>query len=356
MSAERRQTGVPTDGDPGLRPERQASPAALGRRPWRRKGRGGGKGENLMVPRAEFRSYYGLPVLNAPTWQDHDIAGYLFLGGLAGASSALGAAADLTGRPHLARALKVGATGALGGSLYALIHDLGRPERFLNMLRVAKVTSPMSMGTWLLGAYAPAVGTAAATALTGGLPRTGRAATVGAGVLGAGVATYTAALISNTAVPVWHDAHREMPFLFAGSAASAAGGLGMLAAPLDEAGPARRAGLVGAMAEIAAGRVMERRMGEVAEPLSSGLGGRLVRLGEILSALGGLLGITLGRRRRRAAAAAGASLLAGSLLTRFGIFHAGMASADDPRYTVGPQRDRLQASRNGDDPSRDGAS
>ncbi|WP_433540776.1 NrfD/PsrC family molybdoenzyme membrane anchor subunit [Streptosporangium sandarakinum] len=238
------QTDVRLDDDPGLRPEREAAVGAAGR-PRRRR-----RGERLMVPEAEFRSYYGKAVINEPTWQAHDIAGYLFLGGLAGASSTLAAAGELTGRPHLARACKAGALCALGGSLYALIHDLGRPGRFLHMLRVFKVISPMNMGTWILSGYGPQAGVAAATAVTGWFPRLGRAATVGAGLTGPLVATYTAALISDTAVPAWHDGYREMPFLFAGSAAASAGGLGMLAAPVGEAGPARRAALAGVVSGL----------------------------------------------------------------------------------------------------------
>ncbi|MBF8185202.1 polysulfide reductase NrfD [Nonomuraea sp. K274] len=321
------QTDVRLDGSAELRPDREATP-----------GSAGGRRARLTPAGTGPDSYYGQPVLNEPTWQAHDIAAYLFLGGLAGASSTLAAAAELTGRPHLARASKVGALCALGGSLYALIHDLGRPARFLNMLRVFKVTSPMSVGTWILTAYGPQAGVAAATATTGLLPGAGRAATIGAGLAGPAVATYTAALICDTAVPAWHEGYREMPFLFAGSAAAAAGGLGMLAAPLAEAGPARRAALAGAAAECLAAARMERRMGPVAEPLRRS---RLLRAGEALSLAGALAGITAGRRSRLAAAAAGAALLAGSALTRFGIFHAGMESANDPKYTVQPQRRRL---------------
>ena len=90
------------------------------------------------------------------------------------------------------------------------------------MLRVFKVTSPMSAGSWLLAGDGPVAGAAAASAVTGRLPRAGAAATAAAGVLGPAIATYTAALLANTAVPAWHDGHREMPYLFAGSAASAA--------------------------------------------------------------------------------------------------------------------------------------
>ncbi|WP_433429808.1 NrfD/PsrC family molybdoenzyme membrane anchor subunit [Nonomuraea sp. CA-141351] len=321
------QTDVRLDGSAELRTEREATPGSAGHRR-----------ERLRPSQATFDSYYGLPVLNEPTWQAQDIAGYLFLGGLAGASSTLAAAAELTGRPRLARAGKVAAVCALGGSLYSLIHDLGRPERFLNMLRVFKVTSPMSVGTWILTAYGPQAGFAAAADLAGRFPRLGRAATVGAALTGPAVATYTAALICDTAVPAWHEGFREMPFLFAGSAAAAAGGLGMLAAPPSEAGPARRAALLGAAAECVAAVRMERRLGPLAEPLKRS---RLLRAGEVLVLAGALAGMTAGRRSRLAAAAAGAALLAGSACTRFGIFHAGVESANDPKYTVQQQRRRL---------------
>ncbi|MEV4377763.1 NrfD/PsrC family molybdoenzyme membrane anchor subunit [Streptosporangium sp. NPDC049644] len=328
------QTDVRLDDARDLRPEREAITRPAGPR---------ARGERSTVPKAGFRSYYGRPVLQPIPWTDHDIAGYLFLGGLAGASSTLAAAADLTGRRCLARAAKAGAACALGGSLYALIHDLGRPARFLNMLRVFKVTSPMSVGAWILGAYGPPTGLAALTAVTGRLPRTGRAATATAGLIGPALATYTAALIADTAVPVWHEAYRELPWLFAGSAAASAGGLGMLAAPVSEAGPARNLAVAGALAEYAAARRMERRLGMVARPLGTGRGGVLLRLGKALNMTGAVAAQTLARRDRAAAVGAGAALLAGALCTRFGIFHAGLESSRDPRYTVQPQRARLEA-------------
>lgn len=296
-----------------------------------------------MVPEAQFGSYYGKPVLNPPVWEARDIAGYLFLGGLAGASSLLGAGAHVTGLPALARVSKVGALGAGAVSLVALVHDLGRPERFLHMLRVFKPTSPMSVGSWLLAGYVPLAGVAAASALSGRLPRLGATATGGAALLGPAVASYTAALIADTAVPAWHDGHREMPYVFVGSAATAAGGLGMLAAPLAECRPARALAVLGVAGELGTFQLLRRRLGMVAEPYSTGTGGRLVRTGEVLSAAGAA-GAVLGRRSRIATALSGAALLAASALTRFGIFHAGMQSARDPRYTVEPQRLRLRDS------------
>ncbi|HET8603434.1 MAG TPA: NrfD/PsrC family molybdoenzyme membrane anchor subunit, partial [Marmoricola sp.] len=128
----------------GVQPKIPGRGALTGSKSGRRRRRGGG--EQAMVPDATFTSYYGKPIINSPVWSSPDIPGYLFLGGLAGASSGLAAAADLTGRPGVSKVSKVGAAVGATLSLAALVHDLGRPGRFLNMLRVFKVTSPMSVG------------------------------------------------------------------------------------------------------------------------------------------------------------------------------------------------------------------
>ena len=133
-----------------------------------------------------------------------------------------------------------------------------------------------------------------------------------------------------------------MPYVFVGSAATAAGGLGLLRAPVTEQGPARTLALLGVAAESGVFEWMKKRIGMVGEPYSSGKGGRLIHLGETL-ALAGAAGAVLGRRSRSGSALSGAALLAASVSTRFGIFHAGMDSARDPRYTVEPQRERLGA-------------
>jgi formate-dependent nitrite reductase membrane component NrfD len=286
-------------------------------------------------------SYYGQPVINPPVWAERDIAGYLFLGGLAGASSILAAGGDFTARPTLARRCRLCASGAIGLSLAALIHDLGRPLRFINMMRVVKPTSPMSIGTWILAAYSPLNLAGSASDLTGIGRPIGRAAGVGAGALGAAVATYTAALIANTAVPAWHDGYREMPFLFAGSAAAAGAGFGLLAAPRAENAPAQRMAVAGGVAELVAEQLMERRLGVVAESMQEGTAGKRLTAAKALTGLGALGAATLARRSRLAAAVSGGALIAGSALTRFGVFAAGMASAKDPKYTVEPQRARL---------------
>jgi Polysulphide reductase, NrfD len=297
-----------------------------------------------MVPEAEFRSYYGMPVLNRPVWEPLDIAGYLFLGGLAGASSVVAAVCDVRGMEQVARVSKAGAAGAAALSLVALVHDLGKPTRFLNMLRVFKVTSPMNVGSWLLSAYAPAALVAAASALTGRARPVGLAATAGAAALGPAVASYTAVLISNTAVPAWHDGYREMPVVFVGSGAMAAGGLALLVAPADEQGFPRRVAVAGGVVEIAATELMKRRMGVARESYERGRARLLMRTSEALVAGGCVLAV-LGRGRRTAGLVSGALLLGSSAMTRFAIFHAGVDSADDPRQTVQPQRERAGRGR-----------
>lgn len=331
---------VRRDGQHGVRPGREAAVGSAGGNGSGPDGRRGSKRREEVVPPARFESYYGRAVLNQPVWHAPDIPGYFFLGGLAGASSFLAAGLQLRGRCRAATRYKVVAAAALGGSLYGLIHDLGRPARFPYMLRIVKPTSPMSVGSWFLATYAPAAAGSAVAAVTGRLPRLGGLATGVAAAVGIPVATYTAVLVTNTAVPAWHDGHREMPVVFVGSAAASAGGAGLVMLPSADAGAARVAGAAGGAIEVAASWVMERRMGFTAEPYRTGRAGRLSRAAKAMSAAGAALA-AVGGARRPVAVLGGALLLAGSAATRFAIFEAGRASAADPKYTVVPQRQRL---------------
>ncbi len=304
-----------------------------------------------MVPDATFTSYYGRQVVKPSPWEA-DIPAYLFFGGLAAGSSLLAAGGDLTGRPALRRTGRLGALVAVTVSLGALVHDLGRPKRFLNMLRTAKLTSPMSVGTWLLSGYGPFAGAAAGAELLGMLPMAqsgplsrlvtfGRPLGVVAALGAPPVAAYTAVLLADTATPSWHDAYRELPFVFVGSAAAASGGLGMISSPVDQAGPARRMALGGALLELGAEHRMEASMGITAEPFHQGKAGILMRASKALT-IAGAAGSLLAGRSRAAAVLSGAALMAGSVCTRFGVFEAGQQSARDPKYTVVPQRERLE--------------
>jgi hypothetical protein len=294
-----------------------------------------------MVERAGFRSYYGRPVLKPHVWRP-EVPWYFFAGGLTGASAALSVAAGVAGNRTLARRAWLVTLAAGTASPALLIADLGRPERFLNMLRVFKITSPMSVGAWVVAATGSSVGLATASEALGTLPRVGRAARAASGLLGLPMATYTAALVANTAVPAWHEARRELPFLFAASAAASAGAAAAAVTPAPDAGPARRLAAGGAAVELAVAGLMKRRLGELAEPYRNGRAGRLARAAGALSAAGALLLGVRGGKRPFAIGGA-AALLAGSLLERWAVFEAGHASASDPRYTVAPQRARLRS-------------
>ncbi|MGV0788340.1 NrfD/PsrC family molybdoenzyme membrane anchor subunit [Mycolicibacterium sp. XJ2] len=306
--------------------------------------------EQLAVPKAEFRSYYGKQILKTPVW-DWRIAAYLFCGGLSGGAAMLAAGADLTGRTELRKVTRIGSLVSVLASLYFLIADLGRPERFHHMLRVAKPSSPMSMGTWILSAYGPGAGVIAVaelmprrlrkTALGRLVERAARPAGLWAAGTASGVASYTAVLLSQTAVPAWREAHPYLPFVFTGSAAASGAGLGMLLAPYGETGPARRMAVLGAGMEVGASRLMERRMGVEGEAYTTGRPHRLRQASEVLT-VGGAVGALLGRNRATIVAS-GAALLAGSALQRFGVFEAGVASTRDPKYVVVPQRERVDA-------------
>jgi Polysulphide reductase, NrfD len=301
--------------------------------------RGGGAAavEGATVPRADWRSYYGRPVIKEPVWKP-EIPFYFFTGGLGGTSAGLALVAGLRGNDELARRAWACALAGIGASPFLLISDLGKSSRFLNMLRLFKVTSPMSVGSWILSASGLATAIAAADAWTPYVPvPAGRIARFAAAALGMPLTTYTAALISNTAVPVWHEARATLPFVFAASGAMSAGAAVVVATPAKEAAPARRLAVGGAVAGLGALQIMERRLGGLGEPYRTGAAGKLKRAAEALTAAGA--GVIAGAGRGRPAAVAGGSLLlAGAVCERWSIFRAGFQSASDPRATVEPQR------------------
>ncbi len=310
-----------------------------------------------MVPEAQFEqfdSYYGKPIVKFPPWE-WPIAGYLFLGGLAGGSSLLAAGGRAMGNNELARNARVTAFGAAGIGSAFLVLDLGRPERLLHMFRVFKLSSPMSVGAWILAAFSGMAAVPAAAELddmTGRrVPAPGAlrdflhfAATpagIGAGLLGSPLAVYTAVLLGDTSVPMWQAGRKVLPALFVSSASCASGGAGLVTTSAPNNGPARVLAVAGAVADVAATRALKRSVGDVmGETLETGKAGRLLRAAEGC-VIGGGLAAALAGRNRVAGALAGAALMAGSCLTRFGIMQAGRQSVEDPKYLVETQRNRL---------------
>jgi hypothetical protein len=312
----------------------QAARTPAGRR------RRGGRGPEMVAP-AQPRSYYGLPVIATPVWKP-EVPWYFFAGGMAGAAAPLAAGARAAGNVALARRA---AAIALAGSLVSpvlLISDLGRPDRFHHMLRVFKPSSPMNMGTWILSSFGATSGLAAGWQLLDRPPRAvGAPAAGAAALLGPALSTYTAVLIANTAVPVWHEARRELPFVFAGSSLASAGGVCMALTPARHAAAARAMAVAGALVELAADACMQRRLDPAVRRSYETEPARRLHLAARACAAGGAcLAAGLGGRSRAAAVGGGTALVAGAALQRWAIFKAGIASSRDPEQTVGPQRAR----------------
>jgi formate-dependent nitrite reductase membrane component NrfD len=283
-------------------------------------------------------SYYGRPILKPPPWT-WEVPLYLFVGGLAGSSAVIAFAAAV-GRADAAvvRAALWLAAGGAALSALLLVSDLGRPTRFLNMLRVFKWRSPMSVGAWLLTAF----GGAAALALglvgySGGSPGAvgggvasvgggafGWAALVAAALAGSLVATYTGVLLSVTVVPAWR-AHAGLLPLHFGVAAlgSAAAALELIGYRLDAL---HLLGLFAAATETALALWLELRPAGVADrALRVGASGSVVRAS---GALVGPLALMLRLVGWRGVAAS--TFLLGALLGRFAWIASGRASTRDP--------------------------
>jgi hypothetical protein len=304
---------------------------------------------DATVPEADFTSYYGRNVVKPAPW-GAPIPAYLFLGGLAAGSGLLAAGGHATGRQKLRRRGRIAALAGAAVSGVTLAADLGRPERALNMMRVVKLTSPMSVGTWILTGFGTAAGAAVGTELArgvfspdsvlGSLVRVADVvASAGTAFFAPPLAAYTAVLLADTASPTWHQAYPKLPFVFVSSALAAGSGLALVTTPPDETGPVRQAAVLAVGAELVADILMRRELGELARPLHEGRAGRLGTAARVLSVAGAAGSALLGGSRL-GAAASGLALMAGSACTRFAVFEAGMESAKDPRYTVQPQRAR----------------
>ena len=288
-----------------------------------------------------LRSYYGRPVLKEPTWT-WEVPTYFFTGGLAGASSVLSTSARLAGNERLARtALYVGAAADLV-SPALLVSDLGRPERFHHMLRVFKVTSPMNVGSWVLLVSGGASITAAVLERAGRLKPLEVLAETVATLAGPPLTTYTGVLVADTAVPVWHEARRELPWIFGASAAASAGAAASVFLRPEDAKPARRLAVAGVLAEGALMQLMELRLGTTGEVYRQGTAGKFSWAAKGLATAGAALLARRAGRSRTALALGGALVCAGEMCLRWAVFKAGAQSARDPKYVVEPQRERVE--------------
>jgi DMSO reductase anchor subunit len=290
---------------------------------------------------SDVRTYHGQPVLKEPIWS-WEIPCYFFSGGVAGASAGLAYLSELRGNQALSRRAWTLATAGVVVSPALLISDLGRPARFLNMLRMFKPTSPMSVGSWILSVSGASTTLAALNAHTGLFPRSAKLAKPAAALFGLPLASYTAALVANTSVPVWHEARTTLPFMFVSGAALSAGAGAVAITPPEHAGPARRLVLAAAVCEGVSDELMRKALGDAAQPYKSGAASHLRRVSRACASVGWVLLARRGGSSRPAAVPAGVLMLASALCRRLSVFKAGVEGAADPKYVVGPQRERIE--------------
>ncbi len=319
---------------------RQAALARLASQP-------GDGADGDLVPHASPESgYYGRPLLKRPQWTN-EIPLYFFCGGAAGAAAVIASAAKLAGTdPRLIRDARYLA--AIGGAISPalLISDLGMPSRFLNMFRVVKFQSPMSVGSWTLLVFS---GSAAAAAFLSAWQRQPRgifkilqnAGEFISTIAGPVVSTYTGVLLGATAIPVWNQNLSVLPLHFATSGMAAA------AALLELRGHDSRAlntvGIITALGETAIGASIEIRRSPVSKPITSGRIGWLARAAGILAGPVPLILRLLASggnqsRNIKLRKIAAASAVAGSLASRLAWTRAGIGSAQDTALLLNASR------------------
>jgi hypothetical protein len=276
------------------------------------------------------------PMIKSPVWT-WEVPLYFWFGGIASGSAFVALACDLAGDERSAAVARKVALAALGPSPVLLVMDLGRPERFVNMLRIFKPRSPMSMGAWALTTFGNlAAGAVGADLL--GRRRTARALGAANAVVGGYLGSYTGVLLASTAVPVWARSRLFLGPIFVSTAAATGAAACGLALRLPADHPTARAlsrVQTGAMvAELGLSVINERRLGPLASGLARGRPGKLFKTAKWAVRAG--LVSQLARRRHLASAL----FLTAGLLFRYAWVGAGPPSARDDRVVAEMARSR----------------
>ncbi len=290
----------------------------------------------------ERSSYYGRSPIKPPSWTML-IPVYIFSGGFSGASSLLALLARVRKKDALAVPLVYGAAAGTLVSMYCLIKDLGRPERFINMLRVFKPTSPMNMGVYIFSVYGGAAIGAAASAATGVAPRVGRSLEGVAAIAGPAMSVYTGVLLADTAVPTWNEGRRTLPSLFAASSATAAGAWGMLFTAPADARMARRFAVLGGIGALLASKRMEHEVGSLLAETFHVKDAKAYKQAATLLAIAGLACALPAKKSRTFSLLGGALLFGAAYAEKWAAYRAGYISAEEAKYVVMSQRRRLEA-------------
>jgi formate-dependent nitrite reductase membrane component NrfD len=298
--------------------------------------------------------YYGVPPIHKPHWK-WLIVNYFFFAGISSASyviSGIAGMSNSTENRTIARAGHYVSFAAFLPCPVFLILDLGRPERFLNMIKHFNPRSPMSLGTWGVMAFSFFSGSSAGVqVIRDGLLGDGSARTarqLPSGTLGAVgtvpaffVGGYTGVLLGATAVPIWAKSANLLGPLFLSSAFSSASSAIMLALAATGADESTLHGME-TIERIAAGSeaclllAASAKLGQTGQPLREGQLGNILKFGVFGAGIVAPLALQLmnrNRRSRRLTVAGSALGLTGGFALRYAVVMAGHASADDPSAT-----------------------
>ncbi|WP_162604585.1 NrfD/PsrC family molybdoenzyme membrane anchor subunit [Geomonas edaphica] len=289
---------------------------------------------------AQAGDYYGLALLKEPVWI-WSVPAYFYVGGVAGGGAVLAAA--LHGKRPLRRLAAWCRVLAFLGTTVGpalLTYDLGRMSRFLNMLRVFRPSSPMSVGSWSLAG----TGMVATLALLQGDRASAKPAHLATALGGLMVAGYTGVLLGNSANPLWQDRRRLLPLLFISSAvASTAGVLEMMPLDRKEEGVVQRFGVAGKAGEAACMLAMEhvhQSTPEAAVAMKKGKGGVLWQAAKVALVAGILVELVPGRSPTKRKIS-GALTTLGAVCLRFALLETGRTAAREPLAATRPQRRKM---------------
>jgi formate-dependent nitrite reductase membrane component NrfD len=285
------------------------------------------------------------PIIHAPVWS-WEVSSYFWFGGMASGSAFVALACDAAGDHRSAAIARKVALGAVMPAPVLLIADLGRPERFLNMMRIFKPRSPMNMGAWCLVAFSGSSALSVGCDLIG-RPKAARVLGALTALFGSYLGSYTGVLLACTAVPVWSRSRTILGPAFVATATAtgaAATRLALVACGLPHGHPTRRAlGTIetaSMLTELSISALGERRLGGAAEALRRGRAGNYFRTAKSLVALGISLRLVARRTGPREHELASFMYLAAGLAFRFAWVTAGRASATDDAVVAATASDR----------------
>jgi formate-dependent nitrite reductase membrane component NrfD len=296
----------------------------------------------LQISEPQPITYYDRPLLKKPHW-DWNVITYLFLGGVMGGSGLVASLAQRSEDKALERTSRYLSVPLAMACPALLISHLGRPERFLNMMRIVKFRSAMSLGVWGLIGYSGFATLNAAAMLA--RRNVNPLSSAMQALFGGFIMTYTGVLLSGTAIPIWGKGKYHIPAMSVASAISGACALNSIALSLNGGAGAAQHKLekleaCSALLELAVLAHFRSYAGSTGKPMFEGSRGDRFRtwtigagiVAPLLLNLPSILSRNNGKKPSLLRTlAAGALTLAGGYILRETLIEAGKESADDPK-------------------------